>query len=187
MATPRAIVRSSTTRISISPTRLRGDACTTCANARGDDAVHSISPNIRAARRALQKSLFQKRRQDELAGAAVNVPQSPCLRLRQLQPRHLSVLALDSTNEVRHGSRLTGERDAAFAVYGALYSHVSNRGKQRSRSGPGYAVETVARPMARCFILKAARHFESPTAMDSCVTTRHAEPFRRLAVCCRQA
>ena len=136
-------------------------------------------------RRALQKSLFEKRRQDESARAAVNVPQSPCLRLRQLQPRHLSVLALDSPKEVRHGSRLTGERDAAFAVYGALYGHVSNRGKQRSRSEAWLCGGKHARPMPRCFILKAARHFESPTAMDSRVTTRHAEPFRRRAVCCR--
>lgn len=95
---------------------------------------HSISPNIRAARRALQKSLFQKRRQDESARAAVNVPQSLGLRFRQLQSRHLSVLALDSSKECGHGSGLTGERDAAFAVNGALHGPVSNRGKQRSRS-----------------------------------------------------
>lgn len=36
---------------------------------------------------------------------------------------------------------------------------------------PGYAMETSARPMPRRFILKAARHSESPTAMDSRSTT----------------
>ena len=96
------------------------------------------------------------------------------------------VLALDSPKEVRHGSRLTGERDAAFAVYGALYGHVSNRGKQRSRSEAWLCGGKHAWPIPRCFILKSARLFESPTAIDSRVTTRHAEPFVgvRFAVVC---
>src|SRR5688572_29190688 len=105
-----------------------------------------------------------ERAEDESAGGAIEVPQTPRLCLRQLQPRHLPVLASDALKKGRDGSRLTGRRRPLNV---ALGNHVSHRGKPRSRRAAWLRGRKQGLAASRYFILNAAPHSERASTMGS--------------------
>jgi hypothetical protein len=129
------------------------------------------SKDIRIPRRALQKTLIQKRREGEPACGPIDVPQTPCLWFGELQPGHLPVLASDLLKERVDRSRC-GTRQT---VCGAQDHHAPQKGKPRSTLAVARHGRNASYPCARHFILEPAPHSESASAFQK----RHRE--RRLA------
>lgn len=92
-------------------------------------ANHLRGSHVHAGRGAFQKPPLEECSQNEATCGAVERPESSCLGFRQLQTRHLFILALDSPNCRRHSLR---SRLRCLSVIKCLSRHDPQRGNRWS-------------------------------------------------------